>query len=137
MGESRIQLNDTVMSAVVKMSDGNPGALTVMVGLIKDGGKIDPNSFMGGFGNVMDLDTLRIYGPRIWMLYKDVCGQDLRVMCAVLRAWQLGFVTDSAINAALDNEPWRKSETSLDLDALVVKVEERLPEFQRVQPATS
>ena len=125
------------MSAVVKMSDGNPGAITVMAGLIKDGGKIDPNSFMGGFGNVMDLDTLRIYGPRIWMLYKDVCGQDLRVMCAVLRAWQLGFVTDSAINAALDNEPWRKSETSLDLDALVVKVEERLPEFQRVQPATS
>lgn len=128
MSESRIKLTDTVMSAVIKMSEGNPGAIRVCAELIKEGGNIDPDSFMGGFGNVMDLDTIRIYGSRIWMLYKDVCGEDLRVMCAILRAWQLGFLRDTALNNAIDNMG-----KGIDVPALVAQVEERLPKFQKAQ----
>ena len=126
MGKARIQLTDTIMSAMIKMSDGNPGALTVCGKLSKDGAAIDPDSFMGGFGCVLDLDTLSIYGPRIWMFYKDVCGEDLRVMCAILRANQLGFLNPAKLNRAIDNYG-----EGLDISALVAQVEERLPKFQR------
>ena len=126
MGKSRIQLTDTAMSAAMKMSDGNPGALTVCAMMLKQGAEIDPDSSMGGLGNLLDMDTLGIYGPQIWMLFKDVCSQDLRVTCALLRAWQLGFVSDVGLRAAIDNYG-----DGIDIPALVAKVEERLPKFQR------
>lgn len=75
---SRIKLNDTGMSAAIKMNDGNPGALTVIVQFMKMGAEIDPDSALGGITPILDLDTLGIYGPRIWMLYKDVCKEDVR-----------------------------------------------------------
>jgi len=36
---------------------------------------IDPDSNFGGLGPLLLLDTLSIYGPRIWQLYKDVCAR--------------------------------------------------------------
>jgi hypothetical protein len=130
MGICRIKLEDTVMSACIKMSDGNPGAISVMASMVRDGEKIDPDSFMGGFCNVLELDTLGIYGPRIWMLYKDVCGQDLRVTCAILRANQLGFLSENKLQHAIDNYG-----EGIDVPALVSQVEERLPKFQKAPAA--
>ena len=126
MAGSRIQLTDTFMGAAIKMSDGNPGALTVVARIIKEGGDIDPDGFMGGFGAVLGLDTHRIYGARIWMLYKDVCGEDLRVTLAILRSVQLGFLSESALNHAIDNYG-----DGIDVPTFVAKVENRLPNFQR------
>jgi hypothetical protein len=129
---SRIQLTDSMLDTVVKMCEGNPGALTVLMECFKRGAEIDSDSALGGLGSVLGLDTLGIYGPRIWMFYKDVCKQDIRVMLAVLRANQLGFLSDAELNDAIDHDPWRKSEHNLDLADLVAKVEEELPNFQRV-----
>jgi hypothetical protein len=126
MGKSRIQLTDTAMSAAMKMSDGNPGALTVCAMMLKQGAQIDPDDFAGGLGNLLSMDTLGIYGPAIWMLYKDVCGEDLRATCALLRAWQLGFVSDVELRAAIDSYG-----DGIDVPGLVTQVEERLPRFQR------
>ena len=126
MANSRIQLTDTVMSATSKMVEGNPGALSVCAQMISRSAEIDPNDFMGGLGPILSMDTLHIYGPRIWMLYKDVCGEDLRVTCALLRANQLGFVNDLALNHAIDQYG-----EGIDVPALIAKVEERLPRFQR------
>lgn len=125
-------LNDTGMDVIIKLADGNPGATTVMVEIYKQGATIDPDSALGGIGAILALDTHGIYGPRIWMLYKDVCGQDLRVMLAILRAVQLGFLSESTLNYAIDNS--RRSPTTLDVPALVAKVEQRLPRFQRAAP---
>jgi hypothetical protein len=128
---SRIKLQDDMPSVVYKMSEGNIGAVTVLVGCLRDGGIIDGNAAFGGLAHVFDLDTLGIYGSRIWMLYKDVCKQDLRTMIAVLRAWQLGFLSRDILNHAIDNYG-----DGLDVPAMVVKVEERLPEFQRTGEET-
>jgi hypothetical protein len=131
MANSRIQLNDTVITACTKMSEGNPGALTVVTQMIKSGGDIDPDGFMGGFGAVLSLDTHRIYGCRIWMLFKDVCGQDLCVMIAILRAVQLGLLRESLLHTAIDNRG-----QGIDVAALVAEVEEQLPNFQRAPETT-
>ena len=126
MGDSRIQLRDTTMDVVTKMVEGNPGAVTVLVKMLKEGGTIDPDCFAGGLGAILSLDTHRIYGPRIWMFYKDVCGEDLRVMLGVLRSVQLGFLQSNLFGAAIDNYG-----KGLDIPDLMKKVEDRLPHFAR------
>jgi hypothetical protein len=123
---SRIQLTDTGMSAAMKMSGGNPGALRVLVECLTSSAAIDPDSMFGGIAPIFDLDTLGIYGSRIWMLFKDVCDEDLRVMCAILRANQLGFLPEAKLNHAIDNYG-----EGIDVPALVAQVEKRLPAFQR------
>jgi hypothetical protein len=60
------------------------------------------------------------------MLYKDVCGEDLRVMFGILRAWQLGFTTPEAIRHAVDHRG-----DGLAVPDLVAQVEARLPNFQK------
>jgi hypothetical protein len=51
----------------MKMADGNPGAISVMAEMMRDGAKIDPDSFLGPMGGILALDSHGIYGPRIWM----------------------------------------------------------------------
>jgi hypothetical protein len=124
MANERISLNDSGMDVLVKMAGGNPGALTVMMGLLKEAEKIDPMNIMGGMGVILSLDTLHIYEERIWMLYKDVCGEDLVKMCAVLRGWQLGMLDESSLNRAIDNNG-----EGVDINKLHKKVVERIDKF--------
>ncbi len=48
----RITLTDTPIDIMKKLSEGNPGALSVLMQLLKDDGKIDPQDIMGGIGVV-------------------------------------------------------------------------------------
>jgi hypothetical protein len=123
---ARIGLEDTVQSALVKMCDGNPGALRVMMGMLREGKAIDPLGFAGGLGAVLSLDTQGIYGSRIWLLYKDVCGESLVRTLAVLRAVQLGIISDSALGRAVAWADRRNGACPIDVGALVAKVRARL-----------
>ena len=124
---SKIKLTDSMEDVVVNMSEGNPGAISVCMMMLTEGGDIDPDDWVGGFGAVMSLDSLRIYGSKIWMLYKDVCHQDLTKTIAMTRAWQLGFVTEQALLHAIDNYG-----KGIDTEALLEQVKERLPAFGQV-----
>jgi hypothetical protein len=103
--------------------------------MLRQGAEIDPDDFAGGLGNLLSMDTLGLYGSRIWMLFKDVCKEDLRVTCALLRAWQLGFLSDMKLKTAIDNYG-----EGIDVAWLVAQVEKRLPRFQKaavvVEPST-
>lgn len=121
---SRIVLADDNVSAVMKMVDGNPGATTVCTSIISRGASIDPDGFMGGLGIILWMDTLEIYGSRIWILFKDVCKKDLVKMLGVLRAVQLGFLDITEFNFAIDNRG-----KGIDVDDLLIQVRERLPRF--------
>lgn len=116
---------------ITKMCEGNPGALQVLIECLRDSATIDPNG-IGRIGPILSMDTLKLYGSRIWMLYADVCRHDLRCMIGVLRAWQLGFISSAEINHAVENYG-----EGLDVPSLMTKVEERLPEFQRQQIKTT
>lgn len=125
----RIKLEDTTLDILTKMSEGNPGALNVMMMLLKEAPAIDPDDFMGGLGVILSLDTHDIYGSHIWILYKDISGCDLITMCALLRAVQLGYLAETELASAISNnkmEPARIQE-------MVQKVKDRLPKFGRVE----
>ena len=123
-GQERIGLNDSLMDIIIKLSERNPGALGVCMDIYKKGGEIDPDDFMEGYGGLLALDTHGIYGPRIWMLFKDVCGGNLIATMAALRAVQLGFASDVALNYAIDNYG-----KGFDIKDLYAKVKAQLPKF--------
>ena len=124
MRKDRITLEDTPMSAIVKLVEGNPGATRVCVELFKAAHEIDPDAAFGGIAPVFQLDTMGIYGSRIWMLYKDVCKEDIVKTVAVLRAVQLGLVSCRVLDHAIDNYG-----DGLDINAAHKQVNERLPNF--------
>jgi hypothetical protein len=108
--KAKIELTDNVNDIMRKMSEGNPGALRVCADILKHGGQIDPDSALGGFGAILSLDTHAIYSSRIWML----------------RAVQLGFLSDSVLAAWIDGE----YAGSMTVDEIIEKVQNRLPGFK-------
>ncbi len=120
--KTRLELTDTGMSAAQKLAEGNPGAITAIVDILKNGDWIDPLG-MGSMGTLLWMDSFGIYGSRIWMLYKDVCDRDAIKMIAAVRACQLGIISEGELNSAIDGI------SKLDLDNLLSQVKERLGSF--------
>lgn len=116
----------TTIDVITELADGNPGAINVIMALLKDAAKIDPDAAMGSLHALLDLDTMGIYGPSIWMLYKDVCNHDITKLLAMQRCSQLGI------------HKWKESDLhdrdkSLALrefaEGAVALVQEQLPNF--------
>ena len=120
----RIEETDTTEEIVMKIAGGNPEALTVCSDILKRGGEIDPDNMFCGLGALLFLDMHEIYEHRIWMFYKDVCGEDLPTMLAVNRACQLGFVDKRTLNAAIDEYG-----RGIVVQDLLRQVKERFPAF--------
>lgn len=125
---SRIQLSDNTMDVIVKMSEGNPGAMTALMEIMSKGAKIDPDDFMGGLGAVLGLDTNGIYGTDIYVLYSDICDRNVAKMLSVLRACQLGFFSSNILTDACSRQDY-SGKKMIPVDELYLKVKERLPNF--------
>lgn len=120
----RLTLEDTNMSAILKLSEEIPGAIKVCAEILNKGGDIDPDSALGGLGTLLLLDTFGIYGTRIWILYKYVCKQDLTKTIAILRAVQMGIINEDKLQYAIDNHG-----KGINVDDLYKKVRQKLPRF--------
>jgi len=125
-----IDLQDSVKESILKMakiSDGgyNPGAMKVLMDIFDQGHVIDPHTLGGGPSLVLLMDELNIRGEKIWMLYKDVCHQDLVKLIGVLRACQLGIIEPSTLMLAVMNGGFK-----IDVDRCMKKVREKLPRFK-------
>ena len=127
MSGERITLNMTYLDVVTTLSEGNPGALRVCMEIMANGDKIDPQNFLGGMGILLSLDTHGVYGSNIWVLYKDVCKENLVLMLAVLRAVQLGIMSERQMKDAIKAERGH----TLDVEDVLVKVKKQLEEFDR------
>ena len=127
---TRITMTDTGITVIPKLSDGRPGAINVMCAMLKEGQQIDPDG-MGGIGALLMLDSHGIYGSDIWLLYRDICKQNLVDMIGVLRAVQLGFCPESALLGAIRacDGPFSADTVPLDVEGLVAQVRQRLPQF--------
>lgn len=119
-------LNMTTMDVLMVMGGGNPGAITVLGEILNSGPIVDPNDFMFGMGAIFGLDTADIYESEIWMFYKDLCKQNIAHMMGMLRAVQLGFLSDKKLKEMIHNG---YSYTTEDLMPYLNQVKERLPAF--------
>lgn len=118
-------LNMTFREIVIALSDSNPGAIRVIMELHAKTPLVDPDSMLGGLGSLLSLDTNKIYGSRIWVLYKDVCGESIVKTIGVLRAVQLGIINKHTLSNAIDIE----GVSDFDVDIVLIKVRTALPAF--------
>ncbi len=123
---AKINGSETVQEMLLKLVEGNPGAIRVCMEIYTGSAKIDPDCMP--LLHLLAFDDLGIYGSRIWMLYKDVCKHDLTHTIGMLRAQQLGFITREELNHAIDNYG-----AGLDVGAVLAQVRERLPAFKQAE----
>jgi len=87
----RIALEDSLSSAIIKMAEGNPGAISALMNLIEASERIDPQNGLGKIAPLFSLDIYGIYGTDIYVLYNDKCSRSSRKTILLLRATQFGF----------------------------------------------
>jgi len=122
-------LNITTTDVCMEMCEGNPGAATVCGLALNNAKDIDPQSALGGLGVILGFDTMEIYGSHIWILYKDVCGENIVHLIAVMRAVQLGQITPSSVKKHI------REAKPMDCEAILKDVMEKLTQFNRKQEA--
>lgn len=143
----RIELMDTPKDIVMKLCDGNPGGMNVMLDMIAHAHEIDPNCAMNrvakcGVGTVKSLDSYGIYGSDIWVLYKDMCGQNLIKTVAALRMLQMGIQPTCWVKDLIDEIQGRSPNFKgypidrvrkfrKELMASLPELREKLPEFTK------
>ncbi len=66
---SKLKPDDTLQETMFKMSEGNPGALAVLIRMLQKG--------EDGLIPILILDDMGIYGSKIWVGYKNDCGMDI------------------------------------------------------------
>lgn len=125
---SRINLQDSNVSAISKMAEGNHGAARALVDIWTKGPSIDPDNGLGGFGPILMLDTLEIYAEKIWVLFNDICDRNVARTIAVIRAAQLGYINDNLLKNACNRQDYKGRDIVL-VEELYKKVKAELPEF--------
>ncbi len=129
MGHERLKLNDSTMDIVIKMAEGNPGAMNVIIELLKPKTiDIDPDNIMGGVGSILLMDTFGIYGTDIYILHNDICDRNIVKTIAVLRATQLGMFDMKILKDACHRQD-RSGKQLVPVEELYLKVKTRLPRF--------
>lgn len=100
------------------MSEGNPGAAMVLQQILSSDESIDPDSAFGNLGSILTLDQCEVYGSKIWVLYKDICDQDIVKTRALLRCVQMGIAPESSL---FDKHP--------GMDSFFDRLREELPNY--------
>jgi hypothetical protein len=77
-GVVRLTTETTIKDAVCDLSDGNPGALTAMMQCVT-------SNVLDGGATIWLLDQLGIYGPAIWVTFKDYANGDTAKMLLGLK----------------------------------------------------
>ena len=95
---SKLNLTDSVEKIITKMSDGNPGAMNVLI----IASQINP---FGLFEIVLPLDELELYGSDIYQLWNDCCKRDISRVKEVLKLWQEGKISKEEIHNHV-KQPW-------------------------------
>lgn len=119
----KLQLEMNLNDALWAMSEGNPGAINVLMDSVR-APEIDPENAFGLWGLMVNLDEFEVYGSRIWILYKDICGESLPKTVAMARACQLGIISREQLDLAIDKKQ------PLDVDEIVRKVKDELPNLK-------
>lgn len=72
----KIRMDMSIMDVCLLMSEGNPGALSVLAQLMKE---------ENGLFIILDLDDMGIRGSQIWVAYKDGCDSSIEKLKAFCR----------------------------------------------------
>lgn len=92
MGNEKITGDMNMMDMMMVMSEGNPGALTILMQMLQS-----PKGLL----DILLLDSLDIRSGKIWMLYSDCSNKDMGKYNRTLMALRCGAYTQEEIQGNL------------------------------------
>ena len=102
---SKINYNDTIIEVITKLSEGNPGALSVLSELIEsyngDTLKLLPE--------YLTIDSMELYGSQLYMLWNDCCNRKIEKVKKVLELYRKGKINSNDIDERIKNVGYGKS----------------------------
>lgn len=93
MGNEKITSDMNIMDMILIMSEGNPGAIGVLMSMIKD-----PRGLL----DILLCDSLEIRGSKLYMLYNDCCQKNDGKFKRTLQMLRGGIFTKEEIHANLN-----------------------------------
>ena len=75
----KITFDMSLMDIMVTLSEGNPGAVTVLTEIVK----VNPTF---GIMELLHFDDMNMRGSQIWVAYKDYCGCDIEKLREAIKA---------------------------------------------------
>lgn len=96
---SKIKMNDSVQDIVLKMSEGNPGALTTCLEIIK----AKNNDIVQSIPIFLTLDNMELYGSYLYMLWNDCCSRNIDDVLRVICCFAEGKITKNDIEERIKN----------------------------------
>lgn len=126
-GNNRIKMHMSLHDIIFEMSEGNPGAINVLMAIYTNNAAIDPDDWAGGLGPILGLDTSGIYGSNIYILFKYVAKSNLVDMLGLLRSVQLGFAAENELKKMIADEAAPEGRIA----ELLKQVRNRLPAFKQ------
>jgi len=87
-----LTLDDTLEDIIVKMSKGNPGAMSAIVSLLSEYPLADPLNPLKELAPILTFDYLGIYGTDLYIIWNDKCNRDVYKIFILIRSIQLGLM---------------------------------------------
>lgn len=119
----------SLKTTAIMLAEGNPGAINVIANLCKHYESLDPYNVFKEMAPLVFFAEQDITGPAIWMLYKDVCKEDLKNVVIVMRAYQMGLLSAEELKERVHNTRYGAGFSPLNFDDLLSKLRMILPEL--------
>jgi len=129
MEDTKIEVEKNLQDMVSKMSDGNPGAINVMMGTILLTMRIDPDSVFGPITALISLDSYHIYGSSIYVLANDQCDGNIHKLLILLRATQMGLFDDIRLQTLAADQSRSDKITDEEWNSMISGLQKDLPNF--------
>ncbi len=124
----RIKLHMSMPEAFFAMSDGNPGALNVLIAMGTQVPVIDPANVFAQLAGMMLLDGAGIYGSRIYLLHNDLCDRSMVKVVTILRCIQMGLIPREGVYEWLDQCDTGPT-PSINFESYYSALKVKLPDF--------
>lgn len=98
----RLNLDASVQDIVLAFSEGNPGALQVMIETLKA-----TEQTAQAYGCLFMYDALELYGPKLYMLWNDCLGRDINMMVRLAKLWRERKISGEFIQEHVNYEGGR------------------------------
>lgn len=125
---NRIKPDSTFEKAIVELCEGNAGAVVALARIAATSNS-DPANILAPLHPFLMLDKLRIYGWKIHVLFKHICGSNPIKVRTLLNAVQLGYLSGDLLKQACDREDGTAKDLLPPIETLYEQVKERIVFF--------
>ena len=101
MEREELRLNENLMDWMLKMAEGKPAVLVVLLTVMKEKGAQEVGEL------ILFLDDMNIRGAQIWTGYKDYCGCDIDKFIECVDKKDQGMIDKINEESRKANIPWK------------------------------